>query len=100
MARELFSGMPVEVEIESIDELRQALSARVDRVLLDNFSLDMHKDAVAINRDEGDPPMELEASGGVSIEDIRSIAATGVDFISVGALTKNVTAIDLSMRFE
>jgi nicotinate-nucleotide pyrophosphorylase (carboxylating) len=55
--------------------------------------------AVALNRSEGDPPAELEASGGISLDTVRDIAQTGVDYISVGALTKNATAIDLSMRF-
>jgi nicotinate-nucleotide pyrophosphorylase (carboxylating) len=60
----------------------------------------MLREAVAINRDEGDPPAELEASGGLTFEDLRKVAETGVDYISVGALTKNVDAIDLSMRFS
>ncbi len=60
----------------------------------------MLRDAVAINRDEGNPPAELEASGGVTMASVPEIAATGVDYISVGALTKNVRAVDLSMRFS
>jgi len=99
-ARELQPGMPVEVEVESLIELREALAANVERLLLDNFSLDMLGDAVAINRTEGEPPAELEASGGVTIEAIREIAEAGVDYVSVGALTKNVSSIDLSMRFS
>ncbi len=99
-SRQLHAEMPVEIEVESLDELRDALSSRAERLLLDNFSLDMLREAVAINRDEGDPPAELEASGGVTINDLRKIAETGVDYISVGALTKNVDAIDLSMRFS
>ena len=99
-ARKLHAEMPVEIEVESLDELRDALSSRAERLLLDNFSADMLQEAVAINRDEGDPPAELEASGGLTIEDLRKVAETGVDYISVGALTKNIDAIDLSMRFS
>ena len=69
-------------------------------MLLDNFSLEMLRDAVAINRTEGEPPAELEASGGVSLDAVREIAETGVDYVSVGALTKHVSAVDLSMRFD
>ena len=98
-ARNLHAEMPVEIEVESLAELRDALGARAERLLLDNFSVQMLRDAVAINRDEGDPPAELEASGGVTLEEVSAIAATGVDYISVGAITKNVQAIDLSMRF-
>ena len=99
-ARKLHAEMPVEIEVESLDELRDALSSRAERLLLDNFSTEMLREAVAINRDEGDPPAELEASGGITLDGIREIAETGVDFISVGALTKNIKAVDLSMRFE
>ena len=100
VARELHPGLPVEIEVESIDELRQALEARAERVMLDNFSPDLLRQAVAINREQGSPAAKLEASGGLTLEEIAIVAATGVDFISVGALTKNVRAIDLSMRFE
>lgn len=98
-ARQLHPELPVEIEVETLDEFRDAIGAKAERVLLDNFSLPMLRDAVAINRDMGDPPAKLEASGGVTLAGIREIAATGVDYISVGALTKNVQAIDLSMRF-
>ncbi|MEM7431118.1 MAG: carboxylating nicotinate-nucleotide diphosphorylase [Pseudomonadota bacterium] len=98
-ARRTHAGMPIEVEAESLDELRQALAARADQVLLDNFSLDELRDAVAINQDQGNPPAKLEASGNVTLSTIRQIAETGVDFISVGALTKNIKAVDLSMLF-
>ena len=87
--------LPVEVEVENLDELQQAIDANVERVLLDNFDLSLLKDAVKLNNKK----TELEASGGVTLETIRSIAETGVDFISTGALTKDVKAIDLSMRF-
>lgn len=99
-ARALHSKMPIEVEVESLVELREALAEQADRILLDNFSLETLSAAVAINRSEGDPPAELEASGGLTIGEVTAVAATGVDYISVGALTKNVQAIDLSMRFK
>lgn len=99
-ARARYPDKPVEVEVESLDELREALAAKAERVMLDNFSVEALRDAVAINRDEGDPPAELEASGSLTLDGVRDVAVTGVNFISVGALTKNVQAIDLSMRFE
>lgn len=99
-ARELHPTLPVEVEVESIDELHDALGAKAERLLLDNFSIALLREAVAINRAEGDPPAELEASGGMTFDEIAAVAATGVDYISVGALTKNIRAVDLSMRFE
>ena len=98
-ARKLHTGMPVEIEVESLQELREALSASAERLLLDNFSLAMLEQAVTVNRTEGKPPAELEASGGMTLNEIAVVAATGVDYISVGALTKNIRAIDLSMRF-
>ena len=99
-ARRLHPRLPVEVEVESLDEMRQALGARVERLLLDNFSIEQLRKAVALNRKQGDPKALLEASGGLSLSTVRTVAETGVDFISIGALTKNVDAIDLSMRFE
>lgn len=98
-ARSLHAGMPVEVEVESMDELRQALAAGAERLLLDNFSTELLEKAVVVNRTDGDPPAELEASGGISLDEVAAVAATGVDYISIGSLTKNVRAIDLSMRF-
>lgn len=99
-SRSIHPGMPIEVEVESMDEVREALSVAAERLLLDNFSLDMLREAVNLNRRMGNPPAELEASGGITLEGIGEIAATGVDFISVGALTKNIKAVDLSMRFS
>jgi nicotinate-nucleotide pyrophosphorylase (carboxylating) len=90
----------VEVEVESLDELREALDAGAARILLDNFSLDDMREAVAINAGYGYVAAELEASGNVSLATIREIAETGVDYISTGAITKNVRAIDLSMLFR
>ena len=88
--------LEIEIEVESIDELEQALAAGARRLLLDNFSLDQLHEAVRLNAGRA----RLEASGGVNLETIRAIAVTGVDDISVGALTKDVRAIDFSMRFE
>lgn len=88
-------GKPVEVEVESVDELQLAIDAGADRVMLDNFSLDAMREAVAIAAGRS----ELEASGNVNEQTLRTIAETGVDFISIGALTKAVTPLDLSMRF-
>lgn len=90
------SNVMVEIEVESLDELQEALAAHPDRIMLDNFSLEQLKSAVAMNQGQ----VELEASGNISLETIRDIAETGVDYISIGALTKNVQAIDLSMRIE
>lgn len=92
--------LPVEIEVESIVELREALTAGADRVLLDNFDIEDLQYAVEINQTEADQPAGLEASGGITIRNIRAIAETGVDYISVGALTKDVKAVDLSMRFR
>lgn len=94
-AKELQPGKPVEVETESLAELQQALDAGADIVMLDNFDIPMMRAAVALNQGKA----KLEVSGNVTIETLASFAATGVDFISVGALTKHVQATDLSMRF-
>ena len=90
------SNVMVEIEVESLDELQEALAAHPDRIMLDNFSIEQLKSALAMNQGQ----VELEASGNISLETIRDIAETGVDYISIGALTKNVQAIDLSMRIE
>jgi nicotinate-nucleotide pyrophosphorylase (carboxylating) len=99
-ARASGTRVPVEVEVESLEELRQALDAGADMALLDEFSLDNLRAAVAMNRAHPRGPMQLEASGGITFESLRPVAETGVDFISVGSLTKHVRAVDLSMRFE
>jgi nicotinate-nucleotide pyrophosphorylase (carboxylating) len=99
-ARAAGASVPVEVEVETLDELRQALDAGADMALLDEFSLDDLRAAVAMNREHPRGPMKLEASGNVTIDTLRSIAETGVDFISIGSLTKHLRAVDLSMRFE
>ncbi len=93
-AHRIAPGKPVEVEVESLGELEQALAAGVDIVMLDELSLEDMRTAVAINAGRA----KLEASGGISDETLRNIAETGVDYISIGALTKHVQAIDLSMR--
>ena len=93
-ARRLRPGLPVEVEVESDAELEQALAAAPDRIMLDDFDLDGI--AAAVRRVAGRVP--LEVSGGVDLARVRGIAETGVDFISIGALTKHVRAIDLSLR--
>ena len=98
-ARRVANGVKVEVEVESLAELEEALRAGPDIVLLDDFSLEDLTAAVALNRSRG-RPVALEASGSVSLETVRAIAATGVDFVSSGGLTKNVRAIDLSMRLD
>lgn len=85
----------IEIEVESLVELQEALEAGAKRILLDNFDLEQMREAVRINAGSA----MLEASGGINLDTIRLIAETGVDYISVGNLTKDVTAIDLSMRF-
>jgi nicotinate-nucleotide pyrophosphorylase (carboxylating) len=91
----------VQVEVENLDELRQALDAGARMVLLDNMEPDALRDAVRINAALGEQRRaQLEISGGVTLETVRAMAETGVDRISVGALTKDVKAIDFSMRFE
>lgn len=94
-AHELNPGKKVEVEVESLKELKEALDAKADVIMLDNFDFEMMVEAVKIT----DHKAELEISGNVTIETISRFAETGVDFISVGALTKHVRALDLSMRF-
>ncbi len=95
--RELNAGVPIEIEVESHDELLEALDSGATRILLDNFSIQQLRRAVETNRSYGYVAAELEASGNVTLETVRSIAETGVDLISTGALTKNVRAIDFSM---
>ena len=93
-ARELKPNVHVEVEVENMDELQQALEAQVDTVMLDNFSLELMQQAVAVTGGKS----KLEASGGINENSLLPIAETGVDYISIGALTKDCKAIDLSMR--
>ncbi|MBU6142873.1 MAG: carboxylating nicotinate-nucleotide diphosphorylase [Betaproteobacteria bacterium] len=93
-ARALNAAVSIQIEVESLDELRQALDAGAESILIDNFSLQEMRDAVSVNRGRA----LLEASGGISLESIRAVAATGVDRISVGSITKDVKAIDFSLR--
>jgi nicotinate-nucleotide pyrophosphorylase (carboxylating) len=93
------SGVAVEVEVENLHELSQAIAASADIAMLDEFSLPAMREAVALNAAAAQP-LKLEASGGITDANIREIARTGVDFISVGSITKHVRAVDLSMRFE
>jgi nicotinate-nucleotide pyrophosphorylase (carboxylating) len=98
-ARRGSATVPVEVEVENLSELRQAIDAGADIAMLDEFSLPAMREAVAVNG-KAAKPLKLEASGGITAATIREVAATGVDFVSVGSITKHVRAIDLSMRFE
>lgn len=95
-ARQNFPGKPVEVEVENLDELKQALTAGADIIMLDNFSTPEIRQAVLLNQGRA----KLEVSGNITSERLGELAATGVDFISSGALTKHVQAIDLSMRLQ
>ncbi len=98
-ARRVAPKVPVEVEVESLEEFAEALAARPDIILVDEFThADMRK-AVALNRADA-RPVKIEASGSVSLDTVRAIAETGVDYVSIGGLTKHVHAIDLSMRLE
>ncbi len=94
-ARQQEPSKTVEVEVESMGELQQALDASADRIMLDNFTLRDMREAVQLAEGRA----ELEASGGITEQTLRPIAETGVDYISIGALTKDCRAIDLSMRF-
>lgn len=99
-ARDLDRDVLVEVEVESHDELLEALDAGAARILLDNFSLDALQQAVKTNESYGYTAAELEASGNITLDTIRTVAETGVDYISTGAITKNIEAIDFSMLFK
>ena len=96
LARSTSPAIPVEVEVENSGQITAAIDAGADRLLLDNFS--MAEMAAAVQLVAG--RVQLEASGGITLENLRATALTGVDFISIGTLTKNVQAIDLSMRFD
>ncbi|PCJ30931.1 MAG: nicotinate-nucleotide diphosphorylase (carboxylating) [Gammaproteobacteria bacterium] len=94
-ARQYHAGIDIEVEVENFTELKQALAAQADIILLDNFEPDDLIKAVELNQKQA----KLEASGGINLNTVRAIAETGVDRISIGALTKDIKAVDLSMRF-
>jgi nicotinate-nucleotide pyrophosphorylase (carboxylating) len=93
-ARQLAPGKLLEIEVEGMGELRQALAANCDRIMLDNFTLEQLREAVELTAGK----IELEASGNVNQSTLLDIANTGVDYISIGALTKDCKALDLSMR--
>jgi nicotinate-nucleotide pyrophosphorylase (carboxylating) len=93
-AQKLRPELPIEVEVETLAQIPEAIAAGATRLLLDNFSLEMLREAVSLVQGQ----VSLEASGGVNLETVVAIAETGVDFISVGAMTKDVRALDLSMR--
>jgi nicotinate-nucleotide pyrophosphorylase (carboxylating) len=98
-ARRTSPGLPVEVEVESLYEFDQALAAGADIIMLDELSHADMREAVSRNRAQG-AKAKLEASGSVTLETVRDVALTGVDYISIGGITKHVKAVDLSMRFE
>lgn len=95
-ARELKPDALLEIEVENLDQLQQAMDAKADRVLLDNFSIKMLQQAVALAKGK----IGLEASGNITLHNIREIAECGVDFISIGALTKHIQAVDYSLRYD
>ncbi|HID81139.1 MAG TPA: carboxylating nicotinate-nucleotide diphosphorylase [Thiotrichales bacterium] len=95
-ARQKYPQLKIEVETENLDEFQQALAAGADIIMLDNYHHDDMKKAVALNRGKA----KIEVSGNVTLDNLKSIASTGVDFISSGALTKDLHSIDLSMRFK
>lgn len=90
------AGVWIQIEIETLDQLREALAAGATMILLDNMNVDQMREAVTITAGRA----QLEASGGITLANVRAIAETGVDRISIGALTKDIKAVDLSMRFE
>lgn len=95
-ARQIAPGKPIEIEVENLDQLQQALDCQAEMILLDNMSLDEMSQAVQITQGRA----KLEASGGVNNSTLRAVAQTGVDLIAMGILTKDICAIDLSMRFQ
>ncbi|MGB3735020.1 MAG: carboxylating nicotinate-nucleotide diphosphorylase [Ilumatobacter sp.] len=94
--RELEASIPVEIEVDDLDGLREAITAGADEVLVDNFTLDLMRDAVSI-RDEMNPAVRLEASGGLTLDTARAVAETGVDLIAVGELTHSARVLDLGL---
>jgi nicotinate-nucleotide pyrophosphorylase (carboxylating) len=92
-------GLSVQVEVETLDDLQAALRAGAKMILLDNFDLEGMRNAVNLNKQAAAASATLEASGGITLENVRAVAETGVDRISIGSLTKDVKAVDLSMRF-
>jgi nicotinate-nucleotide pyrophosphorylase (carboxylating) len=97
-ARSTNAAVPVEIEVESLGEFREALMAKPDVIMLDEFSLEDMRTAVAV-RNALASPVRIEASGGLTLAGIRTVAESGIDYISIGSLTKHLAAIDLSLRF-
>ena len=95
-ARDIAPGKSIEIEVENLEGLKEAIAAQADIVMLDNFPLSRIEEAVEINASR----VKLEVSGDVNLDNIASIGATGVDYVSVGSLTKHIKAINLSMRFD
>jgi len=98
-ARRQSPNVLIEVEVETLDQLREALATDADRIMLDDFSLDDMRSSLALRDAHAGKRQELEASGSVNAATLRAVAETGVDFVSIGAITKHVRAIDFSMRF-
>jgi len=99
-SKKRYPDTPTEVEVESLDEAKIAISGGANRLLLDNFTLGMLSETCKINQEIGNPPALIEASGNITIDNVKETAATGVDFVSIGAITKNIAAIDLSMLIK
>ncbi len=99
LAREANPGMRIEIEVTTVEEARQALAAGADELLLDNMPLEMMREVVALAA-TCDPRPALEASGGITLENARAVAETGVDYISMGAITHSAPALDLSLEVE
>jgi len=95
----LNTGKSIQIEVETLAQLKQALEAGATSILLDNFSNELLREAVSINQQAGKQAI-LEASGGITLDNVRAVALTGVDRISIGSLTKNIQAVDLSMRVD
>jgi nicotinate-nucleotide pyrophosphorylase (carboxylating) len=95
-AKQQYPAIKLEIEVENADQLKEALTTQADVILLDNFSLSELEAAVTIT----DGKKKLEASGNMTLDNIREVAKTGVDYISIGAITKHLQAIDFSMRFN
>jgi nicotinate-nucleotide pyrophosphorylase (carboxylating) len=97
--RDLEATIPVEIEVDSLDGLREAIAAGADEVLIDNFTPDQMRDAVAV-RDEVNPGVRLEASGGLTVDSARIVAETGVDYIAVGELTHSARVLDIGLDLQ
>jgi nicotinate-nucleotide pyrophosphorylase (carboxylating) len=98
-ARRNSPNVMIEVEVESLAQLREALETDAQRIMLDDFTTDDMRKAVALRNTHAGARKELEASGSIDADNLRAVASTGVDFISIGAITKHLRAIDYSMRF-